>query len=37
MSNKILLFPDPEDFLSFMELMQEAYTLAENEDEEVKE
>ena len=33
MTNKMFIFPDAEDFLSFMELLQEAYTVADEEDE----
>lgn len=37
MENKILLFPDPKDFLNFMETLQENYNRQkENENKEVK-
>ena len=29
MENKVLIFPDPEDFLQFMEQLQEEYNKAE--------
>jgi hypothetical protein len=30
----MFIFPDAEDFLSFMELLQEAYTIADEEEDE---
>lgn len=34
MTSKMFIFPDAEDFLSFMELLQEAYTIADEEEDE---